>query len=413
MMDFKSFYNKFSKLRTSCNIINQFEIDKIMFGQGGSQNIVIGVRDKNKNKLIIKVIPDFTFYNLKIKPNFNLLEIKFYKFFTQKYILTDRTPHFVGIYNHQKCNKIDKLLNNIKPNKKVCPTYVDLLTKKMKLTNVEKIFCDLLLRCQMKILGPIYDVALLEYCDGDLSIFIKEYMEKLNVSSGVTLHKIQNNFMCDIQRFLFQIIFTLAIVKEDYPGFLHGDLFIRNILFIKQNKYSDNDYVAYYYKQKIFYLPANGVYIKINDFGLTLIVNELVPNTYEIDKKFHKFQNKNPFDEKTDIFNILHDIYDGQNLGSESIMKMVNNLKMSDHKIGVIVKFIDKFINTKIINKINNTNGYLLDNTWYIDGIKNLENTVKTPNDYLVNKYFNIYQNLPNNANIIKHFNLPNQSFVK
>ncbi|XWV26060.1 putative serine threonine protein kinase [Tupanvirus soda lake] len=406
-MDFKYLYEDFSKLKFNCNITNLFKIKRIMFGSGGSSNIILDVRDKNNNKLIIKVIPDLHFYNTKIKPDFNILEIKFYQFFTQKYILTDRTPHLVGIYNHQNCTRIDKLLVNIKPKKKVCPSYVDKLTKRITQSKVEMMICDLLLRHQMKILGPLFDVILLEHCNGEFSELIEWYMTEIKNSNGIIQKNMTNNFIYDLNRILFQVIFTLAIIKEDYPGFSHGDLFIRNVLITTDNKYADKDYVAYYYKQKIFYLPANGVYAKINDFGLSVIVNELEPNTYDTDKQFHKFIHKNPFNEKSDIFNLLHDIYDGQSWGSGSVTSLKHKLKMSNSKFNEIKLFINKFIKITTIDKINDNNRLLFDQTWDIDGIKILENSVLTPGEYLMKNHFSIYQNLPDDANIVRHFNKP------
>ena len=83
--------------------------------------------------------------------------------------------------------------------------------------------------------------------------------------------------------------------------------FVRNILGSGEFNHQQNDYVAYHYKQKIFYLPANGMYMKMNDFGFTIIANELEPNDYNLTKMENKYHHKNPFNQKTDIFNLLHD----------------------------------------------------------------------------------------------------------
>jgi hypothetical protein len=339
-MDFKMLYNYFSKLHFNCDITNLFKIKKIFFGQ----TIIFDVIDKNNIQLIIKIIPDFILCNVRSKPDFNQLEINFYQFFTHKYLLTDRTPHIVGLYNHQNCSRIDKLLRNIKikSNTKLFPT-----------PDMDKRICDLMLRHEMKILDPLFDVMLLEHCDEVLSNFIGRHIQS-NSPAG-------NCLAYDLERILFQIIFTLAIIKEDYPGFLHGDFFMTNILLSYEKKYKPSDFVAYHYKQKIFYLEANGIYAKINDFGMTIIANELEPNI--------KLYHKNPFDQKSDIFSLLSDIYRSQNF-----------------KIEHIKKFIGKFIRT-------NEND-------------SLENIVDTPNNYLQNNYFVQFQNLQTGANIVRHFNM-------
>ena len=404
-MDFNFLYDKIHHLKFSCNITNLFTIKKIMFGSGGSNNIIISVRDKDNDRLIIKIIPNLVYINVKKKPNNDQLEIKFYQFFTQKYILTDRTPHIVGVYNYQHCSKIDKLLTNIRSSKKICPTYEDRLTKKTNYVNDK--LCDLLLRYKMKLIEPIFDIVLLEYCDNELSKFIEMNMREIKFSKGLALNTTISNFIYELQRILFQIIFTIAIIKDDYPGFAHGDLFVRNILLLSENKYDNNDYVAYYYKQKIFYLPANGQYAKINDFGLSIIVNEIEPNTHKLVKQLDKYFHRNPFNEKTDIFNLLHDIYDGQNLGTLSIMRLAMNLKLPYERIRHIRNFLGKFIKINMIDHINSINPRLLDQTWNIDEIKVLENTILTPDQYLTEKYFEIFQELPPNSKIIRHFNKP------
>ena len=267
--------------------------------------------------------------------------------------------------------------------------------------------CDLLLRYKMKLIEPIFDIVLLEYCDNELSKFIEMNMREIKFSKGLALNTTISNFIYELQRILFQIIFTIAIIKDDYPGFAHGDLFVRNILLLSENKYDNNDYVAYYYKQKIFYLPANGQYAKINDFGLSIIVNEIEPNTHKLVKQLDKYFHRNPFNEKTDIFNLLHDIYDGQNLGTLSIMRLAMNLKLPYERIRHIRNFLGKFIKINTIDHINSINPRLLDQTWNIDEIKVLENTILTPDQYLTEKYFEIFQELPPNSKIIRHFNKP------
>lgn len=403
-MQFINLYEIFHKKKINCNITESFVLNKMFFGSGGSSNIILSVRDKDSNHhLVIKIIPEFVYFNAKIKPNQDQLEIKFYQFFTNKYLLTNRTPHIVGIYNHQICPKIDKFLHQIKPSKVVCPSYVEFLTKKINMTQAEYKICDMLTLYKEKALDPMFDVILLEYCDWQLSDLILYYMEKIKLANDKVVDMSISDLIYELDRILFQVIFTMAIIKEDYPGFMHGDFFVRNILLSEVNSHSENEYVAYHFKQKIFYLKANGLYAKINDFGLSIIVDELEPNTYRpIDKSREKFYHKNPFNQKNDIFNLLHDIYDGQNLGVISINKFITEIGAD--KIDPIKDFLDKFIDIKVIDKINANNHGLFDHAWYIDGIDVLENTVETPNDYLIGNYFSHYQKMPNGV-VVRHYN--------
>lgn len=408
-MNFKYLYDELHNLKFSCDVIDNFDINRIMFGSGGSINVVLEIESKKpQSKLIVKVIPDLVYKNVVKKPNTNQLEIKFYQFFTKKYVLTDRSPHFVGIYSHQNCQPIDKFLKKINPEKGKCPSYQDYLLNPMENKMVENKLCDLLLRYEMKLLDPTYDVLYLEYCEYDLSDVVANYMNVIRKKILSDSRSVVADFIHFLYRMIFQLIFTLAIIKEDYPGFIHGDFFVRNILVNIEHGYTANDFVAYHYKQKIFYLRANGSYAKINDFGLSIMLDELKPNIYDDEENYLKFHHKNPFNQKNDIFNFLHDLYDGENIGAWSIRKWADNLNIPFSEIAHIRSFLGEFINVDTIDRINSINSSLLKQTWNIDGIDILENCVKTPDEYLTqNNYFEIFQEIPKDAKIIRHFNEP------
>ncbi|AFX92686.1 putative serine/threonine-protein kinase [Megavirus courdo11] len=407
-MNFNNLYDKLHDYKINCKIINNVDIKNILFGSGGSSNIILDVENKNEDRFIIKVIPDFIYTNVKIKPDHNQLEIKFYQFFTKKYILSNRTPHIVGLFQSIKCQNISSLLKKIKSKNLKCPTFEDSLTKKDNISYADYKICDLLLNYEMKLLDPNFDMVLLEYCPIDFSKFIKNMVEDIHFANRNEVGTLISIFSYNINRILFQIIFTMAIIKDDYPGFLHGDFFVRNILLSIVRDYNENDYVAYHYQQRIFYLPANGLYSKINDFGMSIIVNELQNSTYELDKIQNKKYRVNPFNTKNDIFNLLHDIYSGQNIGTISLIELSSKLNMNIDKIYHLRNLLKKFIDVDKIDEINSINHETLDTTWFIDGVKTLENTVNTPHEYLVNRTFEIFQELPKNAKIIQHYNSPN-----
>lgn len=404
-MNFINLYPEYHRRSINCNIKSQFRIKYIFVGSGGSVNIVLKVQDKYGTMLIIKIIPDLVYINVKTKPNYHLLAIKFYQFFTKKYLLTDRTLHIVGIYNHQICNKFGKLLANIKPKHSGCSSLEEKLTKPPKYDPVNEHICSLLEKYRMKLVEPYYNIVLLEHCTTDFGELIEWHMNDIKKSKHKNISI--KYFIQTLQRILFQIIFTLAIIKDDYPGFMHGDFFVRNILISYENNFNQNDYLAYHYKQKIFYLPANGPYAKINDFDFTIIANELEPNTYQLEKKLLKLNRVNPFNPKTDIYNLLHDMYDGQKLGSTSINYLAQILNIPAKTMKPIRQFLKKFINVSVIDKINRFNRYLLNSIWNIDRVKILEDTVLVPQEYLYRDHFRIYQNLPKDGNIVWHLNRP------
>ena len=115
-MNFNFLYDKFKKLKFDCNIIDKFEIKKIVFGSGGSDNIILDAtldhdkliakinlswsNDKlilainlswSNDKLIAKIILNPIYLNVKIKPDHDQLEISFYYFFTKKYVLGSKS----------------------------------------------------------------------------------------------------------------------------------------------------------------------------------------------------------------------------------------------------------------------------------------------------------------------------------
>ena len=381
-MNFILNYADNHKRKFDCHI-KKDKINRIILGSGGSNNIIIDFQD-NGIRLINKVIPQLIQFNVKIERNADQLEIKFYQFFTKKYMLTNRTPHIVGIYNHQTCTRIDKLLRMLVSE---CPSLEDRLTKKQSESDDYKI-CDLLLDYEAGLVRSEYDIVLLEYCPTTLSQVLSNIVH-------------QENGPSILKRILFQLIFTLAIIKDDYPGFEHGDFFVRNILISFEELYDENDYIAYHYQKEIFYFPANGMYAKMNDFGKSVIVNKIESSTYRLYQPSYERDHRNAFNQKTDIFNLLHSIYDGHNLGTQSIATLLNQRKKSIP----IIKLMAKFLDTKTIDKINKNNRYLLDITWHIDRIKILEDTVKTPDEYMMGNYFTEYQNLPKGGNVVRHFN--------
>jgi len=403
-MNFQSLYNYFHKQKLTCQFHETHRIDRIFVGSGGSSSVVLSVSGPNSVPVIVKVIPKELFI---VTPHWYhpKLEIKFYQFLTKKFILTNRTPHIVGIYNHQTCNDLHKFLTRISPQKLKCPSYEDQLQRKITQANYEIALCDLLLKTQMKLFDPKFDIMFLEFCDETLDRALQWHMHQILVAKKKFWEMTLKDFTSDLNRILFQLIFTLGVIQLDYPGFLHGDLFIRNVLINTDAHYKESDWIAYHYDSKTFYLPANGSYAKINDFGDSILGQITGSYSTPLDKSWNAFYHKNPFNNKTDIFNLLHDIYDGQETGSHSLMGLARILKLPKFKIRPVRNLLKKYININIIDRINKNNRMLLDDTWHIDKLPLLEQTVKTPHDYLKSNLFDQFTKLPAGATVIKEFN--------
>lgn len=398
-MNFNKTYEKFSKLKFNCELSPKFSIIQLM--SGASNNLVAHVKYK-ENNLILKILFNVARQNQIKKPEFNKLEIAFYIFFTQKYLLTDRTPHFIGIYLNKKCKDSIKVLQRFYPKSKDCPTLEQrLLSNENEYDLIELKICDLIKEINGKILLTTSNLILLEYAPMGLNDVISGYI--YNIAKKPEKEKTTDILIQTLLRILFQICFTLAIVKNDYPGFFHGDLFMRNVLCIFEN-YRSNEYVAYYYKQKIFYLPASGIYAKINDFGESVIENEIEPGNYQYLKLQQKLLDIELSNQKADIFNLLYDMYEGQN-ENIGIKYYGKKYKVEEKYYKPIVNFIHMFINTVVIDDISKKNKSLLSSLWHIRNIDILNKAVVTPDQYLMLNVFNIFQTLPTDSVIIKHFN--------
>lgn len=390
-MDFKSKYQIYSKFKLSCDIPN-YTVKNIMIGSGGSMNIIIRIELPGKKYLILKIMPQTLYYNVKKQPDFDKLEIKFYQFFTKKYLLTDRTPHIVGIYGTKQCSDIKKFIKKYLLNR-ACPTLTELLKGK-SISESKEAICDILLRKEMKLLRDDFYLIALENCDGDL-VRLLEKMISLSSKSKKFVHSL----LAELERIFFQLIFTISIIKNDYPGYLHGDFFVRNVLYSIENEFKSSDIVAYHFKKIIFYLPANGIYAKINDFGMSIIVNEITPDVFDphLDPRSIHNRNYNPFSKKTDLYNFLLDTYNYLDEFGLTFGLDANSVKS-------IEKFLSRFIDIKFLKKIRHQS--ILSDIWHIDGVKILTDTLLNPTDYLEQHHFDKFKTLKPGSHIIKNYNL-------
>ena len=391
-MNFKSEYKIYSKLKFDCGFKNTYTINKIMFSSGGSINVIIRIKLPDRKFIILKIMPQTLYHNTKTKPNFDLLEIKFYQFFTQKYLLTDRTPHIVGIYNQTHCPDIKKFITKYLLDKK-CLSIQDQLAKKIKSSESDDYLCDILLRGEMKLIRSDFYMVMLENCQMDLALMLRNMIRDVSYSKPIDI-------ISELNRIFFQIIFTLSIIKDDYAGFLHGDFFVRNILVNMEKTYKKTDMIAYHYKTNIFYLPANGSNVKINDFGMSIIANKIEPNVFDphTDPR-HIFNSENydPFSKKTDLFNFFIDTY-------KYISEMSDDYMPDKPVINSLRSFFQKFLDIKSIDKIPNKE--LLTDIWHINGLKILTDTLLEPSEYLIGDHFKQFRVLNPNSVIIKHYNL-------
>lgn len=391
-MDFKEKINSF--------VSNYFLIKKeirkavkeksITFGSGGSSNIIILRAD-----YAIKVIPDIKNFLLKVKPNNDYLESEIYKILTQEYLLTNQTPHIVGLYKKYILEDIAIAL----PHK--CLTLDErIMLPFHKRDDIIEKLCEVKKSYEEKQIDKKASIIILENCPTTIS----EQLQNLLGKKQKIEEKV-HNFNQFIRRVLFQFMLTLGKIQKDYPDFIHNDLFLRNILAVNIVEFDQTDYVEYNHLGRKYYLPANGIYIKINDFGYSL---NLLKHNSTLENEIKQNSN-NSFEIKNslrDTYTFLFDLYDGPGVGSQSVKTVITNqIKDINHKKILMANFrkqIGMFFNYKLIDKIHSNNVGSLDWLWNISESKILMGTVKKPNDYFKLKLFNNLMVLPDNCRVVK-----------
>jgi len=352
---------------------------QIFFGSGGSHNVTI-----IHNDIAIKIIPEFNKHPLeKIKRNNDQQEINHYVLFTKEFILPNITPHIVGYFSHYKIYDIQTIFP------KKCKNMSEILLlspKKIDKANIN--LCKMKKEYHNKIILPRADLLILEKCDQTIEMVV---MKIINNKQKL------GDF---IDRTIFQFMYTMACIQKKYPKFIHNDLFLRNILGVLENQYEDNECVEYIWDNISYYLPANGFYLKINDFGYSLNPPKII-STLKKDIEFNPLGNMEYDDPKRDIFTFLYDYYDGANLGHPSTMRMIKSLATKKY----IRKQFSKYINVAIIDQIHKYNRDKIAWMWNIGHIKLLQDTVLLPHKYFSKGVFNKYTKR-DHCRIVKTFSL-------
>ena len=125
------------------------------------------------------------------------------------------------------------------------------------------------------------------------------------------------NIICDhFNIFLFQLLYTLHVIRFKYPDFRHRDLHAENILVSKTNNIS-NGYFVYKLDDKTYYIPDVGFQIKIWDFdrsNLTSEISSVVMNE-KINNLNHSFY---------DLYRIIYILHPLKQIQSDNLKQFYN-----------------------------------------------------------------------------------------
>jgi len=294
-----------------------------------------------------------------------------------------------------------------------------------KLTkNLENSICNFnIKKCGMVLHGNFYlskylDAIYLESCPKTISsVFSNEIIS--NDDTKDTKDTMESRIVEFITRVIFQYSFTMCAIYKILPSFIHNDMFLRNILAKTETTFGENDYVEYKCNDMTFYLPANGIYIKLNDFGYSLAYPKLgdkaLYKNLELNNNcYDNTVDRNPPNmtidnsHNNDTFNFLHDLYDASNFGDKSLLELARISKGKgidkDENIKTIKSTIDKFIDTDVIDKIHKLgNKFKLSNIWNVNTIPELEATIKHPMNYLKNN-FTLFTTKPAICNVVRTY---------
>lgn len=293
---------------------------------------------------------------------------------------------------------------------------------------------------------PKCDIVYLEKCPETIPKLFKNIL-----ATNTNKEKQIQEF---IDRVMFQIIFTLCAILEKYPSFVHNDCFIRNILAVNENKYKSNEYVKYVViydnnnnnnnsnktnnnnnnktnktniknikniknkknKIKTYYLPANGICIKLNDFGYSMALPQIGDKVLNGEIKHYErlksesFKGYNFVSENTynnDLWNFIRNFYrdDQFNSMTELIKKSKLEETEKNNLINIVKETLSKYFDIEKYDSIKNR--ILLHTIWDIKHIKELHNIIQPSQNYFMNDFnFKDYRTLNGKNKIIKTFTI-------
>ena len=199
--------------------------------------------------------------------------------------------------------------------KKTKHLILPLINIDIKISDIEKIISDDTYYSKIKNLiknNNIHDVCCLQ---------LREHFFK-----SISLHDYLEKNHCAYKGILFQVIHTLIVLQNEFIGFKHNNLILKNIfLYMKK---SENTYTEYEgFKDDKFYLPNYGFDIKITNFEKSVI-----PKYYKIDNT--------ELNQYYDLYTFLNDL---------ELFKTINDCDKETSK------FFDKYLPLEIRDNYNNT----------------------------------------------------------
>lgn len=236
------------------------------------------VIDAVRQSIVFTYLRDCTQYTVKFtvaNPEIvdQELTLQIASFLTDRFTVTQKTPGIRSIYYLGMGDDLTKIIK-----KGDCPSLEDSYLGDHTISSMAMATCYLLGTANLfsikdidhraeaiVTLGPKYYLTISEIgTTWNELIFVlgEEMIKKISTPESVCL---------DLDRMIFQLLFTLAVIQEQYPGFSHSELNVKDVLCRFHSSNPVNRRV-YHFQGKSWELASNGWYAKLDNFERSYIL---------------------------------------------------------------------------------------------------------------------------------------------
>jgi hypothetical protein len=373
-MDHKNYYDVENKINLiydynyNLNSKNCFSFDKIILGKIGLDDIKISLPEPNSNVEYIEFYESnksdvlngrFKILNFDEESNTILL-----KKYSNQFPVDVKISFYT---NEKKIESLEDKTNNdslfsylvsqLVLSKKSSHLLLPIINIDTKFNEIERFVNND--TSYNKIKQLITNGNILDTC----CIQLREHFFK-----SVTLEHYLKENRCVYKQLLFQVIHTLAVLQNEFNGFRHNNLILKNVfLYLKRDSESFVEYDGF--KNDKFYLPNTGFDIKIGNFEHAVIPKFYGMSNYS-DPNIKFADQPNQY---YDLFTFLNDLLEGNNM--MSLFKDGNKCDSNTKK------FLDVVFPPHLRGLNNNKM------------TKNI--VIARPVDLLYDKYFEEFRNKP------------------
>ena len=374
-----------------CNSIDSYSVLNYIVSKGASV-IFLGSKETNvEYTLKIFHLPGKRYSSVRRTCEIYIEQL-FTVFLTEKILDNNITPHIIRcIYAQKKCNGLSALIKKIIG--RDCPSRKIRVNQNIDNDWVGK-YCDVVNQIDAGILDDKYESLMVETWGKSMNTYILSMARELEYENSFRYDRKLMLAEKKIDRLYFQIMFTLAAIRSKYPGFIHGDLFTKNIVVDDISSYGPDEYFEYHLFGKIFYFSCNGSHAKLIDFQFSRMANNPGTEELSIDNIFGDsavYNMRGTINDTTDTWGITGDtIYEIYSFGYPAASKLA--------------KMIEKYVNMEFYQQAveaRDRYGWV----YGTDGVDSIAKAVKLPEGYIRSDIFDKYTIKPPGAKIVKSFN--------